>query len=646
MPFGGSVAIRAMKDGDFVATMFPGTTTGLQAAIDYLGGAAGEVATGPGILQTDSPISVHSGLRWAAHGTTIKRAAGSFTGTSPAYFANMVISTAFGANGTLSDSGTPQSDISIEGLTIDGNSAAFSGVTFTSPGLITGHYGIKFQYVDGIVLRNIVCKNLLQTGTDLVSCANARCSNLQYINCGQYATAASRNSFNFNNGDAGAIAAGYAQGLVLDNMVSEGATDTNVTLKNVMDVTISNCVWDGAKIGIEVESTSSAIPLLSRYSISNIAAKNQTMNFIRFSPSTGTGYENITVSNCICDLHPTNHANDIATAHSAAIFLGRTNDAYFKHLTITDVTVRNINSFSANSEASMLLFNLPGTTQSEHIRLRNITLIGANGAEFNSANNGFEIAGHVAHLTIEGCHVQNAENNGFLVGPNSAGKECRDVRIRGCSVDGAQADGFKILTAVNASISRVDVADCQTKDCAIGTSSRGFIVGVSATAGNCTDVSIKGCRVTQTSGAISGFEVFQNTAGVVDNFILENNDTSDIGVGGTPYRITGAPTNIHIVYAVRQSPNITAASTITLLPGNFSVISGNTNIDNITNSVVHKGREIVLQCTGTPTFNHNSGGTGNLRCDGAANKVMTGNDIIRFVSDGSLWWQCGPVMVL
>jgi len=638
-------AVWSHPEGQETASDYPATRAGLQGAIDNLAAGRGRVLV-VGEIEIDEPISLHSNCHLAGLGfgmSVIKRADNSFTGTSPAQFANMLISSEYGSNGTLSTSSTPQENISVTGLTIDGNYAN-NTVTFTSPGLVTGHYGIKFQYVMGVHLHDLVIKNLLQTGVDLVSCGNARCSDLHIASCGKYAAAASRNSFNFNNGTSTALADGYARDLVLTNLVSEDAKDTNITLKNVMDVSISNCTFDGAKIGIEIESTNSTMPLQGNFNISNITSRNQNMNFIRFSPLAGTGIENVNVSNCTCDLHPTDHGNDTATAHSAALFFGRTNDAYFKHLTVSDVTVRNINSFQETTEVSMLYFNLPGTTQSEHITFRNVKLFGANGATFNNDNHGFEIQGHVAHLTLDGCHVQDAESNGYLIGPDTTGKECRDVRIRGCSVDGAQADGFKILTAVDADIARVDVSDCTTKDCAIGTSARGFIVGVSAASGgSCNDVAIRGGRIAQTSGAISGVEVYQNGTGVVDNILLENIDVSDIGGGGTPFRLTGTPTNIDITYAVRRSPNITAASSITLLPGTFSHISGNTTIDNIVNSAIHEGREITLFTTGTPTIKHNSGGTGNIRCTGAADLVMAANSMVKFVSvDGTLWRQSGP----
>jgi hypothetical protein len=48
--FSGTVAVRAMKFGDYAATIFPGTPTGIQAAITYLGATGGEIRIGAGTV--------------------------------------------------------------------------------------------------------------------------------------------------------------------------------------------------------------------------------------------------------------------------------------------------------------------------------------------------------------------------------------------------------------------------------------------------------------------------------------------------------------------------------------------------------------------------------------------------------------------
>lgn len=58
-PFSGTVAIRAMKDGDFQATIFEGTNAGLSAALSYCIGG-GKVFIGPGTLAITSACTIYS----------------------------------------------------------------------------------------------------------------------------------------------------------------------------------------------------------------------------------------------------------------------------------------------------------------------------------------------------------------------------------------------------------------------------------------------------------------------------------------------------------------------------------------------------------------------------------------------------------
>lgn len=97
----------------------------------------------------------------------------------------------------------------------------------------------------------------------------------------------------------------------------------------------------------------------------------------------------------------------------------------------------------------------------------------------------------------------------------------------------------------------------------------------------------------------------------------------------------------------KYGPGLTAASTLAIPEGNYFLVAGNTPIDNISGfGTCDAGRVIILECSGTPTFKHNSGGTGNIRCLGSSDVVMTANDIIQFVSNGTLWKQCSLVVAI
>ncbi len=628
-----------MKDGDFRPFYSVGTTEGLQAAIDYLEGGKGTVWVGPGTLETTAVLSVHSGCHLKGAGsasTTIKRASGSVSATGAAYSANLIISTQYGANGTLSTSGEPQADISVTGLTLDGNVVS-NNVSFTSPGIVTGHYGIKLQFVDGVLLHDLVVKNLLQTGIDLVSCARVRASDILCKTCGQYATAASRNGFNFNNGDATAIGNGYGQDLILTNYICEGATDTNITLKNVNDVAISNCTFDGALLGIELESTAAVTSLMKNYAVSNITAKNITGNFLRLSPSAGVGFENMVFENLNCQFHATDHGLHTATVHSAALFLGRTNDGHLKRIRIKNGIFTNINTASTNSEMAMVVLGLPGTTPTTDVHLSGLSFYGANGSENNTANRGLDIYGNIENCTFEDLYLSGVEGVGVHVRTGTTSTSITELLFRNVVVDGCQEDAFKCLVdQAGASITRVEFVGCRAKNPAIAlTSYRCFFIGASA-AGTCTDISVRDCRGYRTSSLCNGIEVYQS-AGTVDSIALIDNDFSDLGAGHAAYTATGTLTNVWFDDIPMKGTAIASAASVTLGRGNLFGVSGTTTIDTITPYSVFDCRPISFHFGTTAAMGD---GTGNLRLTGTFTGVGTNDYItLRYDKANSVWFE-------
>ena len=89
----------------------------------------------------------------------------------------------------------------------------------------------------------------------------------------------------------------------------------------------------------------------------------------------------------------------------------------------------------------------------------------------------------------------------------------------------------------------------------------------------------------------------------------------------------------------RLGRTITAASTIDPDDGNFFVMKGTATIDNIVNAARYSGKVLELQTTSPLTIRHNSGGTGDIRLSGEADFMTVANQIVSFVSDGTLWWQ-------
>lgn len=84
MGFSGSIAIRAMRSGDYQATIFPGTMAGLQAALDYTGASGGEVCVGPGTIADITNLKIYGNtiLRGSPFAPSILERSASATGAA------------------------------------------------------------------------------------------------------------------------------------------------------------------------------------------------------------------------------------------------------------------------------------------------------------------------------------------------------------------------------------------------------------------------------------------------------------------------------------------------------------------------------------------------------------------------------------
>jgi len=89
----------------------------------------------------------------------------------------------------------------------------------------------------------------------------------------------------------------------------------------------------------------------------------------------------------------------------------------------------------------------------------------------------------------------------------------------------------------------------------------------------------------------------------------------------------------------RAGQAIAAASTISPDDGNFFLVNGTATIDNISNAARYSGKVLELQTRSSLTIKHDSGGIGDIRLSGGADFVTAANQIVSFVSDGTLWWQ-------
>lgn len=148
-PFSGTIAVRAMKGGDFQATIYPGTQAGVQAALDYAAagsvtGMGGEVRLGPGTFLITSPLSIglNTILRGSGRYNTVIKADPTFAGAAMVTNANQ-------AGGMQWCS---LEDVSIEGNS-DGGATVGLGVYFKGIGQPSRVRDVSINKCSGIGLK-------------------------------------------------------------------------------------------------------------------------------------------------------------------------------------------------------------------------------------------------------------------------------------------------------------------------------------------------------------------------------------------------------------------------------------------------------------------------------------------------------------
>jgi hypothetical protein len=362
-----------------------------------------------------------------------------------------------------------------------------------------------------------------------------------------------------------------------------------------------------------------------------VEARNGLANFWRSPPVATVSYENIHISNCSVDFHPTLHGSTAGGTYNAApIFLSRSNDSYVKQFTFANATFRNINSASAASEAAWVIIGLPGTTPCTDITLRDLTFHGASGA-FHNQNPGIFVYGNVQRLTIDNCRLYGPEDRGIYISPQS-GTTVSDVTISNCLVSASQSDSYAVFPNGTGTAKRIYIRDCIAIDGALS-SGRHFLIGTSAATDSTTFVHVDGCRSVKTSGGVTGLELFHTGGSTLSNIWLGLNDMSQ--TGGTNYAITGTPSGIHYDPPRGIGTSITAAATIAIpTDGTVFHVTGNTNVTNgITVSPIDNGRQITLVFDGTPTVSD----TGTSKLNG--NMVCTADDTLTLVCDAGNWFE-------
>jgi hypothetical protein len=622
MAFGGTVAIRAMKDADFVATIFPGTTAGLQAAIDYLGGGKGKVSIGPGTLEITVAVSVHGACHIQGSGvnaTIIKRATGSLTSGDAAHSGNCFLSTPYGSNGTITTAGTAIADVTISDMTIDGNQANFGAVNPATP----NHMAIRLDFTDGVRLFNLRIQEFLQSGIQMNECRNTFSDDLYLYTVGQYASATSRNGLDFLNNAASA--AGYSNTHQVHNLTCDVVTDAPLHIKNNANVVVRNLiVKGGSKYVVELEAAAVGTSATSDVLISGVSAEAVSFHFIAAIPNPSCFFENIIVENFTCDFADSHAQNALA--------LCRDNDSYFRGFKLRGGVLRNINKADTNN-LSWVEFSSTSATESRNLTIQDVTFEGGVPSSTNTGIHGITLEGNLGEFDVSACVVRDCPGVGINVRP-VGGVTIQRGTIRGNKILNCGNDGIHVIpnSGTGNTVKDIIVEGNIIIDSCETSGSNGILVGTDVASNTGSDLVVCNNRTNKVSaaGMITGIRI--NGTGTTDEVHVHGNHTQGLT---NDYVVGGSPTNLHVRYPAGRGTDIAAAATIAIpRDGEVFHVTGNTNITNgITVSLLDNGRTVVLIFDGTPTVSD----TGTSRLSAAF--VATADDTLTLCCDGTNWYE-------
>lgn len=623
-----------MKDGDFQASIFPGTTAGLQAAIDSLAGGKGKVSVGPGTLLVNTAVSIHGGCHLQGSGpglTVIKRQTGTLTGADPAYSGNLLLVTPFGSNGANpANVGQAQADITVSDLTLDGNQSAFA----INPGT-PRHMGVYATWCDSITVRNCEVQNFLQTGIQLDTCRDSFLIGCNIHDCGQYASPSARNGISIIDNQNG-TGSDYSRRFIVDGCIVNTVNDAGIDLTNMQDVTVSNCVLNNCGNGcVEIEGHVAGSTLIRNLRFSNITAYNATSWFatVGADPGVGITLADISIDNCTCYFHASLHTN-------GAVAVGI--NAPVTNFRLSACSFYNINS---KGDAATNGLYLGASSTCSDIEIRNCLF------EYPSLNAngdcvGLNARGTIRNLQISDTVFRNVSGVGVNIGLTSSGQTIDDVKVSNVFVDQGNSHAFSVYTTTGGTgpVKRVTLEGCIAKDvCQLGTSSAAFNLAQSTNAAGdvLQFVTVRDCHAWRVSGVgtmTQGVRFFQNGAGTLDTIYCDSN-VFDTLTGSHYVVASGTPTNVRLRVRAGKGSNIIAAATILIPPdGDVFHVTGNTNITNgITVNPWDNGRTAKLIFEGTPTVSDT--GTSKLAGNFVAAGTTNDFDTLTLVCDGTNWYE-------
>lgn len=605
-----------MADSDYEATEYPGTTAGLQEAIDSLAGGKGKVFVGPGTLSTTAPVWIHSNchLQGAGIGVTIiQRATGSLTDADDARTGLGIGGAPYGSNGTLFSSGSQGSNVTISDLTIDGNYSNFTSLTDTA----LTPLGIRLDYVTGLTIHNVKIQNTLQGGFYFNSCKGLLVSDIYTDTVGQWSVSSSRNALTLTNNDDTTTLTNQG---TITNCTFLTTGDEAIVLVGTQGVTISNVTADGCDFVVEFTGSGSV---------------DFTDNVIRGIVATNIREECITLSPSASDVYRCNFSDMVfnchTSAHEGSVIYMATSTIDVADCSFSNITATNINS--TDSSAVNWIDIQSGTGKSRvRLRFQGLRFSGVSSTRTNDI--GANIRHTCSDIHFTDCRFKDVAGIGIALDDAAADTES-NIHFDGVEVDGANYFGTRIRNNTAAATMKEIYFDaCLMKDCAkqAAGSNAGWQFSAGFAGSSINNIYLRGCRSYKTSGTNHAYGVnLLQTAGTLDSVIVEGCDFS--GTNTAEFVASGTMTNIRFRPRAGKGTAIASAATIAIpTDGDVFHVTGTTNVTNgITVNPWDNGRYVRLIFDDVLTVSDT--GTSVLQGD----FTSAANDVFGLTCDGTNW---------
>lgn len=338
MGFSGAGAVRAMKGGDYQATIFAGTAAGIQSALDYakagsVTGMGGKVVLGPGTFVITAPLSIGANTELIGSGryTTVIQADPTFSGAA------MVVN---------ADTTGGMQWCSIEDLMLDGNSdngaVVALGIYFKGigqPGRIRDITVNKCSGI-GIKLEGISTNagNFLVTNTGVSNCPlgsfvvtgytggyTFRDVNCEFVNAGVAAFLIDGPTVSF-----------YPASILIDGIHIEGllSGSAGIYISSSRNVHVKDYIYFGSGSLGDLVKIAGSTSLVNNVIIENVTTSANAVNNI-INDTT----HNYVLAAGSAEVNLQRYDAGVTTHHSAVVFKRAADQASGTSITAGDGTI-------------------------------------------------------------------------------------------------------------------------------------------------------------------------------------------------------------------------------------------------------------------------------------------------------------------